>query len=340
MKAAIFYGPKQRLRVEEVERPKIMPHEILVKVAACGVCHSDLEYIELGVRTVKEPPLILGHEASGIVEEVGSEVKNFKKGERVLLASVFGCGNCYFCRTGRENICEHMTMLGNRIDGAYAQFIKVPSKAAFSMPDEIPLEEGCVIADAIATPYHAVRNRAQVKAGDTVAIFGCGGLGLNATQIATAMGGTVIAVDIVDRKLEWARQFGASITINPTGKDISKEIRRLTGGGADIAIEVIGNPATVKQAYDSLRIGGRLCVVGYTPGDITISGARLMIREIEVVGSVSCRPGDYPKLIEMVKRRRIQVESVVTHKFKLEEINEAFEVMKKGESIRSIVIPA
>lgn len=340
MKAAVFYGPNQPLRVEAVETPKIAPDEILVKVAACGVCHSDLEYIELGVPTVKNPPLILGHEASGTVEEVGSEVKNFKKGERVLLAGVFGCGICYFCRTGRENICEHMTMLGNRIDGAYAQYIKVPGKAAFPLPQEIPLEEGCVIADAIATPYHAVKERAQVKAGDNVVIFGCGGLGLNAIQIATAVGGTVIAVDIVDRKLEWAKQFGASITINPTGRDISKDIKKMTGGGADIAIEVIGNPITIRQAYDSLRIGGRLCVVGYTPGDITISGARLMMRELEVVGSVSCRPGDYPKLIEMVRRGKVRVEPVVTHRFRLEEINEAFEVMKRGESIRSIVIPS
>jgi 6-hydroxycyclohex-1-ene-1-carbonyl-CoA dehydrogenase len=339
MKGALFYGPNKPLKIEEVDIPKIKDDELLIKVAACGVCHSDLEYIEVGVPTFKKPPLILGHEPSGTVEEVGRSVNNFKKGDRVILPAVFGCGECKLCRTGRENICSNVTMLGNSIDGAYAEYIKVPAKAAVHLPDEIPLKEGCVIADAISTPFHAVRNRAMVRPGDIVVIFGCGGVGINVIQISVASGATVIAVDILDKKLEWAREFGANITINSKDKDIAREIRRITSGGADIAIEVIGKPETIRQAADSLRIGGRLCIVGYSPEEIKLSSARIMMREIEIVGSCGSRPADYPKVIEMVKTGKIKVKPLVTHKFSLNDVNEAFEVMKKGESLRSIIIP-
>ena len=172
MKAAVFYGPNQQLKIEEWQTPIIKPNEVLVKVTACGVCHTDLHYIDHGTPTFKKPPLILGHEPSGIVAQVGSEVKNFKEGDRVLHPAVLTCGSCEFCRTGRENICATMTMFGNNIDGAYAEFVAAPAKDIFYLPKEIPLEEGAIIADAISTPYHAVKNRAEVKAGDSVVVFG------------------------------------------------------------------------------------------------------------------------------------------------------------------------
>ena len=339
MKGAFFYGPNTPLRVEETEIPKIKDDELLVKVAACGVCHSDLEYIEMGVPTFKKPPLILGHEPSGVVEEVGGAVRDFKRGDRVILPAIFGCGECRLCRMGRENICSNVIMLGNSIDGAYAEYIKVPARAAVHLPGEIPLEEGCVIADAISTPFHAVRNRAQVRPGDVVVVFGCGGVGINVIQLCVASGATVIAVDILDKKLEWAREFGATITVNSKDKDIVKEIRRLTGGGADIAIEAIGKPETIRQAADSLRIGGRLCIIGYSPQEIKLSSARIMMREIEIMGSCGSRPADYPKIIELIRTGKIRIKPLITHRFGLEDINKAFEVMKRGESLRSIIIP-
>jgi 6-hydroxycyclohex-1-ene-1-carbonyl-CoA dehydrogenase len=341
MKAAIFYEPTQPLKIEEVETPKIGPHEILVKIAACGVCNTDLHYIDHGVATFKKPPMILGHEPSGIVEEAGADVKNFKPGDRVLIPPVFSCGYCDNCRLGRENICFNMVMLGNHIDGAFAEYTKVPAKDCQHLPEELPIQESSIIADAISTPYHAVKNRAQVRPGDSVVVFGCGGVGINVVQMAAAAGGSVIAVDIVDNKLEMAKKLGAQHTINATdkeNKELLKEIRALTGGGADIAIEAIGNPKTIELASNSVKAGGLHCQVGYTQHSVSINAGRLMFREIEIKGSLGCRPVDYPKIIEMVKTGKIQLEPVVTHKFKLEEIEQAFNLMRKGESLRSIIV--
>lgn len=340
MKAAVFYGPNQPLKIEDCPRPEPGPDDILVKVAACGLCHTDLHYIEHGVPTFKKPPLILGHEASGTVAELGSNVKNFKTGDRVLLPAVLTCGSCEFCRTGRENICKNMVMFGNHIDGAYAEFVKAPAKDAFHLPDEIPLQEGCIIADAISTPYHAVKNRARVRPGDNVAVFGCGGVGINVVQLAVAAGGVVIALDIEDKKLDRARQLGAMHTVN-TGQspDVGKHIKKLTNGGVDIAIEAIGNPKTMGMAFNSLKKGGRLCVVGYSDKDLVISAAKMMFFEMEVVGSLGCRPVDYPRLIELVRLGKVQVTPLVTHRFELNKINAAFNVLRRGECLRAIIVP-
>ncbi|NOG53708.1 MAG: alcohol dehydrogenase catalytic domain-containing protein [Planctomycetes bacterium] len=340
MKAAVFHGPDVGMKVEDIPTPTISDDQILVKVAACGACHTDLHYLEHGVPTFKKPPIVLGHEASGIVSEIGSNVTNVQVGQRVLIPAVLTCGKCQFCRMGRENICSAMMMLGNHFDGAYAEYVAVPSKDVLDLPESIPLEEASVIADALSTPYHAVKNRAQVRPGDTVVVFGCGGVGINAVQLATAAGGKVIAVDLSERKLEWAKEFGAAETVNASQVDrVSKEIKKLTGGGADIAIEVIGNPRTIEEAFESVRIGGRLCVVGYTHEAISIVAGKIMFKELEVVGSLGCRPVDYIPLIRMVEQGRIDVKRMVTHRFSLDDIDKAFEVMKQGTSLRSIIVP-
>ncbi len=340
MKAAVFHGSDKGITIEDIPVPKIGAQEMLVKVAACGVCHTDLHYIEHGVPTFKKPPVVLGHEASGTIEEVGSEVGDWKAGQRVLIPAVLTCGKCMFCRMGRENICANMTMLGNHIDGAYAEYVAVPAKDVLELPESIPLEEASIIADAISTPYHAVKNRAQVKPGDTVVIFGCGGVGINAIQLSVACGAYVIAVDINEKKLEWATQFGATKTINASKVErVSKEVKKLTGGGADIAMEVIGNPRTIEEALDCIRIGGRLCIVGYTAEKMSVVAGKIMFKELDVVGSLGCRPLDYRPLIRMVETGAIDVKRQVTHKFPLEELDKAFAVMKEGVSLRSIVIP-
>ncbi len=340
MKAAVFHGPERGLKVEEIPVPKIGPEEALVKVAACGVCHTDLHYIEHGVPTFKKPPIVLGHEASGIVEEVGASVTNVKKGQRVLIPAVLTCGKCMFCRQGRENICAEMKMLGNHFDGAYAEYVAVAAKDLLDVPASIPLAEASIIADALSTPYHAVKNRAQVRPGDTVVVFGCGGVGINAVQLAALCGAYVIAVDVAERKLEWAAQLGAARTINATKVEkVSKEIKKITGGGADIVLEVIGNPRTFEEAFDSVRTGGRLVAVGYTNEAAAIVPGKIMFKEIEVIGSLGCRIVDYVPLIRMVEQGRIDLTKLVTHRFPLAEIHRAFEVMHEGVSLRSIVIP-
>jgi 6-hydroxycyclohex-1-ene-1-carbonyl-CoA dehydrogenase len=340
MKAVVFHGKDVGLKLEDIPVPQIGDGQILVKVAACGVCHTDLHYIEHGVPTFKKPPVVLGHEASGIVEKAGAGVDNVKVGQRVLIPAVLTCGRCTACRQGRENICSSMLMLGNHFDGAYAEYVAVPAKDVLDLPESIPLEEASIIADAISTPYHAVKNRARVRPGDTVVVFGCGGVGVNAVQLASAAGGYVIAVDINSRKLEWAREFGAAETINAQEVErVDKVVKKMTGGGADIAMEVIGNPRTIEQALDCVRVGGRLCVVGYTHEAISVVAGKIMFKELEVVGSLGCRPVDYVSLIRMVAQGKIELKRQVTHRFGLDEIDKAFDVMKEGLSLRSIVVP-
>ncbi len=341
MKAAVFYGPKEELRIEEIPTPSPGEKEILVKVAACGLCHTDLHYIDHSVPTFKKAPMVLGHEISGTIEALGSGVDQWQEGQSVLLPAVYGCGHCSNCRNGRENICSKMIMFGNNIDGGYAEYVIAPASEVFSLPPEIPLEEGAIIADAITTPYHAVINRGKVKPGDKVVVFGCGGIGLNLVQIAAAVGAEVIAVDVVDEKLEWATRLGAKAVLNSNAHErIDKEVRKLFGsGGADIGFEAIGNPIVQKQTFSSIRTGGRFVIVGYSIEPMTLDTGRVMYREMEIVGSLGCRPVDYPRVIELARQGKIKVSELVTAKFSLDEINAAFDHLRNGEGIRSVIIP-
>jgi alcohol dehydrogenase, propanol-preferring len=342
MKAAVFVGVGKPLEIQEWPKPSAGAGEIVVKVAACGVCHTDLHYVDHGVPTVKKTPMVLGHEASGLVSEVGSGVTKWKVGDRVLLPAVLTCGICPNCRTGRENICDTMVMFGNHIDGAYAEFVKSPAKDAIALPpeNELPIIESSIIADAVSTPFHAVKNRAQVRPGDTVVVYGCGGVGINAVQLSAAAGATVIAIDINSEKLEWARSFGATYCLNPKEEErIDKKVRQLTGGGADIAIEVIGNPNTMADAFNTLRKGGRLVIVGYTDKKMDLAAPKMMFFEMEVVGSLGCRPADYPRIVEMARTKKIRIKELVTAKFKLEDINKALDLLREGKGLRSVVTP-
>ncbi len=340
MKAAVFHGANQPLTIEEIPTPNPGAGEVLVKVAACGVCHTDLHYIDHGVPTFKKPPLILGHEVSGTIAGFGTGVSQWKEGDRVLLPAVYGCGQCAMCRSGRENICEKMVMFGNNVDGGYAEYMLAPAKDIIALPAELPLVESAIIADAVTTPYHAVVNRGQVKPGDKVVVFGCGGIGLNLVQVAAAVGAQVIAVDVIDSKLEWAKKLGAQATISAKNVErIDKEVRKLTGGGADIAFEAIGNPVTQAQAFSCIRTGGRFVVVGFTDKPMTLDTGRVMYREMEILGSLGCRAVDYPRVLELARQGRIKVKELVTARFPLDEINAAFDTLRRGEGIRSVIVP-
>jgi len=335
MKAAVFKEPDKPLYIEEIPVPEVNEGEILIKVVACGVCHTDLHYIDHGVATFKKPPLIFGHEASGIVE-IGS--KTFKKGQRVLIPAVLTCGKCEFCLEGRENVCQNMLMPGNHIDGAFAQFIKVPEKDIILMPDEIPLEEGCIIADAISTPYHAVVNRAKVKLGERIIVFGCGGVGINVVQIAALQGAEVIACDIDNNKLEIALELGAKYAFN-LEKNPVRDFLKQNGGLVDVAFEVIGKPETIEAAYKSLGLTGRLCIIGYTNQNIAINPAKIMFYEQEIIGSIGCRPLDYYEVLKLVKEGKIKLDKLIANKYELEDINKALDELRASKVLRNIILP-
>ncbi len=335
MKAAVFKEPNKPLLIEESPVPEPTEGEILIKVAACGVCHTDLHYIDHGVPTFKKLPLILGHEASGIVE-IGSKL--FQKGQRVLIPSVLTCGQCKFCLEGRENVCKNMIMPGNHIDGAFAQYIKVPEKDIILLPDEISLEDACIIADAISTPYHAVMNRAKVKPDEIVIVFGCGGVGINVVQIAALTGAEVIACDIDENKLKIALELGAKYAVNPAKISV-KDFLKQNKLNIDAAFEVIGKPETIEAAYKSLGVTGRLCIIGYTNQNISINPAKIMFFEQEIIGSIGSSPKDYYKIIELVKKRKIKLDKLISNRYGLEEINKAFDELREGKVLRNIILP-
>jgi 6-hydroxycyclohex-1-ene-1-carbonyl-CoA dehydrogenase len=335
MKAAFLRDNLRKLSVEETPVPEISEGYLLVKVVACGVCHTDLHYLDHGIPTLKKPPVILGHEAAGIVEEEG---KIFKKGQRVLLPAIFTCGKCQFCFQERENVCQNMIMLGNSIDGAFAEYVKVPEKDVISLPDEIPLEEGCIIADAVSSPYHAVINRAKVKPFQKVLVMGCGGVGINIIQICVLQGAEVIACDLNPEKLKIAKELGAGLTINPSEICI-KDFLKQNDGLVDVAFEVIGIPSTIETAYKTLRPTGKLIIVGYTNQNISLNPAKIMFFEQEIIGSVGCRPVDYPQIIELVKSGKINIKRLIANKYELLEVNKALDELRNSNVLRNIILP-
>lgn len=340
MKAAVFHGAGEGLRVEDYPTPEPGTDEVLVKVAACGVCHTDLHYLDHGTPTFKDPPLVLGHEISGTLASP-DPTGRLEEGDPVLLPAVISCGRCDACRTGRENICANGVMLGNNIDGGYAEYLTVPAKDVFRLPPEIPLVEGSIIADALTTPYHAVMNRGEVRPGDRVVVVGCGGVGLNVVQMAAAVGARVVAVDISPAKLEWARKLGAEAVLNPGEVERpDRALRELTGGGARVAFEAVGRPDTQTLAVGAVETGGRVVLVGYSPKTMELNAGRVMFRELEIIGSLGCRPVDYPRVIDMVRQGRVKVAELVNGRFDLDEIEAAFDFLRSGESIRSVVVPA
>jgi propanol-preferring alcohol dehydrogenase len=340
MKAAVYHGDGPRLVIEDVPAPEPKEGEVVMRVAACGLCHTDLHYLDHGVATFQPPPIILGHEAAGTVARLGPHVSGFREGDRVLAPSVWACGRCRYCRAGRENLCSDLVMPGNHRDGAFAELLAVPAKELVRLPPDLPLERACVIADAVSTPYHAVKQRGQVRAGDTVAVVGCGGVGLNVVQCAALAGATVIAVDLNDARLQLAKQLGARYTVNPTAIErVDKEVRKLTDGGVDVAFEVVGSPKTIDLAFSLIRRGGRLVVIGFCHEPVPINAAKLMFYELEVVGSLGCGAGLYPEIVDLVASGRITLDPIVSGTFSLDRINEGFDHLRRGEGVRWVVTP-
>jgi len=339
MRAAVLHPSAKELRVEDWPEPSLGPGDVLVKVAACGLCRTDLHYLH-GVPTAKAPPLVLGHEVSGTVESVGSGVQGIATGAKVLLPPVLPCGSCDLCRRGRGNICAKMLMLGNHRDGGFAERVVVPADCAFILPPNLPLEESSVLSDAGSTAYHAVVNRGRVAPGEWVAVLGCGGVGLSVLQIVKAVGGHIVAVDVAPEKLDAAKRLGADEVVDGRG-DTVKQLRKITGGGPDVAFEVIGHPATIRAAVEGVRAGGRVVVVGYADADVPLPAGRIMFRELEVRGSLGCPLQEFPRVLALAASGAFDLKAMVTHRFSLENINEGFAALNAGMPglVRGIAVP-
>ena len=361
VKAAVLYGFNEPLKIESLTLKAPRPDEVVVKVAASGICHTDVSVVQ--GRLPHPPPVVLGHEAAGIVEEVGSAVTHLTPGDHVVLSAVPSCGSCFYCTAGESHLCEAgvMAMMmgqegvfekdGLEITrfaglGSFAERTVVRAAAAIKIPHDIPLDRACLIGCGVMTGVGAAVNSARVRPGQRVAVFGCGGVGLNVIQGAALCGAsTIIGVDLVDQKLEWAKQFGATHTVNPRRDgDAADAVRSLTGGiGADITFEVIGAPPVVAQCLASVRRGGKVIMVG-APGfgeDLTVPAAIMPLEEKSIIGTLlgSGSMRRYvPELCALYSAGKLKLDELISRRISLEEINTAFEAMEKGEVARTVIV--
>lgn len=343
MKAIRFIGIKQPLQMHEIPIPEIGERDILVKVKAAGICHSDAHY-RAGISPVRPIPLTLGHEVAGIVEKIGAQVSSVKIGDRVALHYNISCGDCYHCSTGNDQFCEKVLMLGHYTNGGYAEYISVPARNAIPLPDEIPFEQGATLMCASATAFHALR-KSRLKGGERVAIFGVGGLGQSAVQLAKAFGAIeVYAVDINEDKLHLAKQYGA-IPINSKMVDAVTEIKKLTKNkGVDVAIEMIGLQQTMKQAVHVVGVMGRVVIVGLSKTPIEIDTYNELIgNEVELIGSNDHHLQELPLLMELARKKVLDTSHIVTKTVPLDAdvVNQVLDGLEKFSSdVRTVIVPA
>jgi S-(hydroxymethyl)glutathione dehydrogenase/alcohol dehydrogenase len=356
MRAAVLDAPGGGLHVEDVPTPTPRAGEILVKVGACGVCHTDLHVIKGEVAF--PTPCVLGHEISGTVAALGPGVSAPGEGIRVACAFIMPCGVCRFCVQGRDDLCE--TFFGmNRLKGTLydgetrlaradgsplwmysmaglADYAVVPASDVFTLPEAVQYYDAAILGCAVFTAYGAVRNSADLRAGESVAIVAVGGVGMNLVQVARAFGAAqIIAIDILDEKLEMASRLGATHTVNGAREDVVARVRELTGGqGVDVAFEALGRAETFIQASEVLRDGGRMVAIGIAPGTTTapLEITRLVRRSQRVIGSYGARTRtDMPQVLSLAARGVFRPEDVVTRRYPLEEVDEAYRALARGE---------
>jgi alcohol dehydrogenase, propanol-preferring len=320
------------LSIDDVRIPDVAVGEVLVDVMASGICHSDINYRD-GIAPVAKLPITLGHEISGVVRTIGGRVRGLQVGQRVLVHYIISCGKCVYCRTGRENYCLSYQMIGKDVDGGFAEYVKVPARSIVKIPSTIPFEQAAIMGCAVPTAYHALK-RGRVEQGDVVVIFGIGGLGMHAVQLASKVfrAGLIIAVDIRDWKLKLARAFGAKETVNPAERNVPKAVERITDGKlGDVVLDFVGQNTTIKQGIASVGKGGRMVVVGIGAKSIQLSPYRTLIgKEMEILGVNDHLRTELVELVRLVSSGRIRLSRSVTHTVPLQDINRGFVILRSN----------
>ena len=361
--AAVLWRPGEPVEILEVELAPPREGEVLVKIAACGVCASDLHVVDGGL---PEPlPLVLGHEASGVVVEVGPGVESLVPGNHVVLALVPSCGQCSQCLRGRPNFCEEgstMAASGTLADGtsrlslngtilhhfnsvsSFAGHAVVPESVAVKIRDDIPLEAVALIGCSVLTGCGAVTNTARVEEGATVAVWGCGGVGSNVIQGARLAGAAqIVAVDVRREKLELARALGATdVVLAAPDVDVVAAVKELTAGGPDYAFEAIGTEPTIQQAWEAAGPRGTVVVVGIIPkgSTLTIDPWQFFSEKIlkgSFLGSANVRV-DVPRLVDLYATGELRLDELVSGKIGLEKLPEAFDRLRVGDGLRQLVV--
>ncbi|QGJ69365.1 Zinc-binding alcohol dehydrogenase [Planctomycetales bacterium 10988] len=331
---ALLLSEYKHLEVTDFPKPEISPHDLLVQVKACGICGSDIHGYD-GSSGRRIPPLVMGHEAAGVVAAVGSEVKGFKEGDPVTFDSTVSCGQCFYCRKGKINLCDNRMVLGvscgeYRRHGAFAEYVVVPQHICYRLPEGLPFEHAAMI-EAVSVAVHAA-NRTPVVLGDTAVVVGSGMIGLLVIQAIRLAGcSTIIAVDLDEGRLEKAKQLGADVGLKADAVDVPEEVKKLTGGrGADVALEVVGATPTIATAIESTRKGGNITIVGNLAPKVEVPLQSIVTRELSVFGSCASS-GEYPACIELLEKQAIRVDSMITATASLEEGASWFDRLYQGE---------
>jgi S-(hydroxymethyl)glutathione dehydrogenase/alcohol dehydrogenase len=360
MRAAILETVPGELVIDEVTLMDIGPDEVLVQTAACGLCHSDLHVME--GKMVMPTPILLGHEASGVVQAVGADVTEFAPGDHVVGCLNVHCNECYQCLRGRRYLCERRRVLTYRADGTsrvrrgeqgitqmsglggFAEQMLAHRNGLVKVPEELPLELGALLGCAVVTGVGSVFNAARVRPGSTVAVIGCGGIGLNIVQGARLAGAErIIAVDLNQEKLELARTFGATDTVNGAETDAVQAVIELTSGGVDAAFEAIGLPSAVAQAFQMIRSGSVAYMVGVPPAGamIELPGAQMLAQHRGLQGvfmGANDFKRDIPMLANLYLQGRLKLDELVAARITLDEVNQGYDAMKKGTEARSVIV--
>jgi S-(hydroxymethyl)glutathione dehydrogenase / alcohol dehydrogenase len=359
VKAAVLVAAGKPLEIETLQIAKPQAHEVLIRTAACGLCHSDLHFIEGSYPHAL--PAVPGHEAAGIVEAVGSEVTTVKVGDAVITCLSAFCGHCEYCVTGRMSLClggDTRRKAGepprlSREDGspvaqmlnlsAYAEQMLIHEHACVRIDPEMPLDRASVIGCAVTTGAGTIFNACKVTPGETVAVIGCGGVGLatiNAAKIAGA--GRIIAADPIPEKRELAKKLGATDVVDALADDAAAQIVGMTKGGVDHAIEAVGRPASGELAVKSLKRGGTATILGMMPLQHSIGlSAMDLLSGKKLQGAImggNRFPVDIPRLVDFYMRGLLDLDSIIAERIPLESINDGFEKMKKGDSARSVIV--
>ncbi len=358
MRSAIFVGPELDLSVEGVTALEPSARDVIVRIEASGVCHSDLSVID--GKFPGPPPIVLGHEGAGIVEWVGPEVSRVRPGQQVILSLTPVCGACWHCLRQETHLCELGSVVHNqkrvtRADGStanalmglgtFSDVVTVHEASCIPVETDLPSEQLALIGCGITTGLGAALNTAGVRAGNTVAVIGCGGVGMSALQGARIAGASrIIAVDPVLMKRDAALQFGATDAVDPNEADAIEQVKALTDGrGVDYAFEAVGHPDLVRQAVGMTRRGGTTVLIGVPAYQATyeLPLVPLITQDRTIKGSYygsSRATRDFPRFIKLVETGRLDLDAMITKRFSLDEVNDAMQAMRAGEVLRGVII--
>jgi D-arabinose 1-dehydrogenase-like Zn-dependent alcohol dehydrogenase len=330
-RAARFHKVGEPLRLEELPRPEVGGNDVLLRVRAAGICHSDIHVID-GI-IAANPPVTLGHEIAGEVEELGEGVKNFKKGDKALVHFLSPCGDCRRCIEGSTMQCENLFTrpgYGFSADGGYAEYCRVDSARLVPLPADLPLDFAATLGCAGITAYHAVRSIGGAGMAENVAVYGAGGVGMYALQFARLAGAKVIAIGRRPEKLKMAESLGADYTVDASQANIRQEAKKATGGrGVDLVLDFVVSDESVKNATGMLASGGRIVLVGVSNRPLSLNPQVFALRELSLAGSLVGSKGELADLVELAGSGRLR--SIVTRKFALDQINPALDELRRGE---------